>query len=510
MIAGWIVGLLIFSPLFSARELRLAMKNPTSLEVRDHFDLNTQSFFRLVGEGLMRIGKDGNPEPGLAEKMEVFPDQALYIFRLRKDLRWSNGEPLTAQDFVRSWQEVFVHDFRARGFFTLLKNAQKILAGTLPPESLGVRAVDEETLSVELEHYTPFFPEYVAHPCYCPVADLSKNLDRFGKPKRERVWSGPFYLKGWIIGEKALLARNPHYWDLERVKLQEITVQFVANPELAWVLFQRKAIDFIGGGLSQLPLSVTKQNFPNQKWFERPTYALYLYFLNEKSVPLSNRAFRKLLAYSLRRKEWTEKLLENDEAAAYRCFHPEMALHSIPFFEEWEDGKLLWAWRELEKSLREENGSLPSLSISYNTLSSLHEQVQEEWRKKWGLSITLQPVDIYDLFDALSGKREFDILGIRWPFFVRDPVDCLLALARKKGGGGDPQLIALLEKARQEGSLEKRERLCLQAEEKMYADFSILPLFFFHTIPYLKHPELKGEIATALGGIYFKEAFFED
>ena len=163
---------------------------PQSLDPRRARDLSSLTLTRMLFEGLTRLGKEEKAEPALAEKIDVSNDLKTYTFHLRHS-SWSNGDAVTAKDFVYAWKKILDPQFVSENAFQLyvIKNAKAVKQGTLPLEELGIRMKDPYTLEVELEYPFPSFLELLAIPIFFPINAAQDAASPNGPPRRKHLWA---------------------------------------------------------------------------------------------------------------------------------------------------------------------------------------------------------------------------------------------------------------------------------------------------------------------------------
>ena len=218
---------------------------------------DTVSFFVLghVMEGLLRYDANNRLVPGVAERWEIRPEGA--TFWLREDARWSDGQPVTARDFVFAWRKVVDPVNASQYAFILyyLKNAEAINSKQMPVDRLGVRAVSDRVLEVEFERPVAFFDKLVAFGLYYPVREdfyTSRN-GRYGADAADLVFNGPFMMTRWVHGAHVRLEKNPHYWNRDAIRLNAIDMPYVTSDATAVVnLFKDGSIVTATLGSEQL------------------------------------------------------------------------------------------------------------------------------------------------------------------------------------------------------------------------------------------------------------------
>ncbi len=180
-------------------------------------------------EGLLRYDGEGNLQPGVAESWTVTPEGA--VFKLRDTARWSDGEPVTAHDFVFSWRKALEPETASLYAFIMypIKHAEAINLGNMPPDQLGVVAEDDLTLKVEFERPLAFFDRLVAFTTYYPIREdfyLSRD-GRYGADAEDLLFNGAFVMTKWVHGAEVALEKNPYYWNKDSIWLNRINIPFI-------------------------------------------------------------------------------------------------------------------------------------------------------------------------------------------------------------------------------------------------------------------------------------------
>ncbi len=206
-------------------------------------------------EGLYRLDKDNKPIPAAAESSTKSEDGKKYTFKLRKDAKWSNGDPVTAKDFVYAWQRLLDKNTAAEYAFIAyyIKNGEAINKGEKPLTDLGAKAVDDYTLEVELEKPVPYFLNLMAFPSYYPLNEkfVKEKGDKFGLEADTTLYNGPFVMASWKHEQGWQLKKNDKYWDNKTVKLEEINYSVVKEVATKVNLYDTGSIDFtlLSGGV---------------------------------------------------------------------------------------------------------------------------------------------------------------------------------------------------------------------------------------------------------------------
>ncbi|MEG9487308.1 ABC transporter substrate-binding protein [Mannheimia indoligenes] len=272
-------------------------------------------------EGLVTKDADGNIQPGVAESWESTPDYKTWTFKLRKDAKWSNGEPVTAHDFVFSWQRL-VNPLTASPYSSYLtylnvENAQDIIDGKKKPEELAVKAVDDHTFQVQLSQPIPYAAELVTHSSVLPVhkATVEKLGDAWVK-KGNLVGNGAYTLADHIINEKIVFARNPNYWNDKETVINKATFLAIPNATTDVARYRAGDLDMTNYSLPPEQFATLKKEIPNEVFTAR-TLSTYYYEFNHKRAPFDNVKVREALNLALDRNIITDKVLGQGQTPTY-------------------------------------------------------------------------------------------------------------------------------------------------------------------------------------------------
>ncbi|MCJ2172502.1 peptide ABC transporter substrate-binding protein [Lactobacillus kefiranofaciens] len=254
-------------------------------------------------EGLYRLGKNAKVKPGLATKTTTSKDGKTWTFILRQNDKWSNGDPVTAQDFVYSWRRTVTPNTGSQYsyLFSGVKNADAIVAGKKKPTTLGVKAIGKDKLVVTLDKRIPYFKLLMGFPLFFP--QNQKTVEKYGKSygtsSKTTVYNGPFVQKGWTGSNLSWkLQKNKHYWDKKNVKLDTINFSVQKTPSTDYNLYQAGKLD-----AALLGPQASKQLKHQKGYTLRKTASTIYLEMNQKKKPFSNENFRKAISLAVNRKE---------------------------------------------------------------------------------------------------------------------------------------------------------------------------------------------------------------
>lgn len=275
---------------------------------------DTVSFdkFNQVYEGLYTLDGNDNAQPGVAKgQPKISDDGKTWTIELRKNAKWSNGDPVTAHDFVFAWRRVLDPDTASEYAYIMydLKNAEQINMGKKKPSELGVKALDDYTLQFELEKPIPYYKEMLAFGTFLPQNEkvVKKFGDRYGTTAEKAVYNGPFKVKQWAVEDKILLVKNDKYWDKDVVKLDKINYKVLKDGQAGASLYDTESVD--DTTISSEQVDKYKGTPALQKRLLASTFYLKL---NQGKVPaLKNKDMRLALAQAINKDEYVDSVLNN-------------------------------------------------------------------------------------------------------------------------------------------------------------------------------------------------------
>jgi oligopeptide transport system substrate-binding protein len=472
--------------LASAQELTRQV--PAEVESLDpaHIETWTANTIGLdLFEGLTRIDATGRIVPGVAQSW-ARSGADTWVFKLRHDARWSNGEPVTAADFVYAWQRVV--DPKTGSKYTVLvefvKNAKAIVTGKLPPSSLGVHARDPYTLEVQTEAPAAFFPELAAMATMAPVnrAAVEKGGATWTRP-RALVSNGAYMLVDWQPNNHIVMVRNDKYWNAPHVAIQKVTYVPIEDDDTAMHMFQAGQFDYTysipSGGFSQVASRFGGELRAGVQ------IATYYYSLNNEDPVFKDKRVRQALSMVIDRDLLTAKLLQTGEVPMYGVIAKgtKGASPFMPDWAAWPMSKRVDYARGLLKEAGYSDGKPLAFTLTYNT-SDLHKKVAlfaaSEWHTKLGANVKLENVEYKVL---LKERHEGKVQASRDGWFV-DFNDAMSYFDVLRCGSiqndqryCNPQVDALIHEANAQLDDAKRAALLTDAHALAMRDYPMVPLF---------------------------------
>lgn len=278
---------------------------------------DTVSFdkFNQVYEGLYVLDGNDKAQPGVAKgEPKISEDGKTWTIQLRDNAKWSNGDPVTAHDFVFAWQRVVDPDTASEYAYIMydLKNAEAINAGEKKPETLGVKALDDKTLQFELTKPLPYYKEMLAFGTFLPQNEkvVKKHGERYGTKADKAVYNGPFTVKEWAVEDKILLEKNNKYWDKDVVKLDKVNYKILKDGQAGASLYDTNSVD------DTLIASEQVEKYKDSPALKKRLLASTFYLkLNQGTVPaFKNKDMRLALAKAVNKKSYVDSVLNNGSA----------------------------------------------------------------------------------------------------------------------------------------------------------------------------------------------------
>ncbi|PMH79648.1 ABC transporter substrate-binding protein, partial [Vibrio cyclitrophicus] len=470
-------------------------------------------------EGLVNQDGDGNTIPGVAESWET-TDNKTFTFHLRKDAKWSNGDPVTANDFVYSFQRA-VDPLTASPYawymeYTKMANAKDIVAGKKDKSELGVKALDDYTLEVTLDTAVPYFVMMMGHTTVKPVhkATVEKFGDQWTKPENF-VGNGAFVPNQWVVNERLELVRNENYWDNEHTVLNKVTFLPIENQVAEMNRFLSGELDFT--------YEVPNEHFRRlQKEYPedvniKGNLCTYYYQFNAQKAPFDDVRVRKAMSYAMDRDIVTKAILGQGQKPAY-FLTPEITAGFDPVTPEY--GQLSQKERIAEaKRLLEEAGYTKSNPLEFNLLYNTSENhkklavaIASMWKKELGINAKLENQEWKSYLDS-KDTGNFDVARAGWCGDYNEASSFLTLMVSQNTTAGQHYKSAdydkIIDKALSSTSEEERTKLYIEAEKLLAKDMPIAPVYQYVTTR-LVSPQLGGyPEGNAEDKIYSKDLYIK-
>ena len=484
-----------------------------SLDPATAVDQTSITLLANVMEGLYRLDDKNQPQPALAAgQPKVSNDGKTYTIVIRDGAKWSDGTPITAEDFVVAWQRVVDPETASPNveLFSTIKNAKEIISGKQPKEKLGVKSNGEQTLTIELEESTPYFTDLLALTAYFPVQQkaIKEYGKNYGTSQKSIETNGAYTLTnldGVGTSDKWTIAKNEKYWDKKHVSMKKINFQVVKEINTGINLYN-------DGQLDDAPLAgeYAKQ-YKKDKEYSTTLMANTMFLeMNQtgENKLLKNKNVRKAISYAIDRESLVEKLLDNGSIPSVGVVPEKMAYNpktKKDFANEklveynkkqartyWETAKSKdKVFEKLELDILVGDGEFEKKAGEF-----LQGQLEENLE---GLKVNITPVPANVFMERLT-KKDFNLSLSGWQADYADPISFLANFETDSplnhGGYSNKNYDELLK-----DSSSKRWQELKKAEKLLINDMGVVPIFQVGTAK-LEKSKIKNVLMHSIGAKY--------
>ena len=447
-----------------------------------------------ITDGLTAVNEKGKTAPAIAKSWDVSDDGKTYTFHLR-DAKWTNGDKVTANDFVYSWRKIIKdagnYAYMLGSGGASVKNADALMelganATDEQMATLGVTAKDDQTLVVELENKVPYFTDLMAFPCYFPQNEkfVEKCGKNYGTKPEYTLSNGAYKMTKWVKGNKATFTKNDKYYDAKAVKTKNLEMFLVQDPKTAAQNFDNGKVDY-----------ATINSTLVDKYKGKDTFTTfnegYLFYLqvNFKNNTVANKNVREALAYAINRKDLCENVLKDGSMAA-TGFVPSQ-LSKSPAGKDFRDDADKYvsydqkkAQEYLDAAKKELGTDTITVDLLYGTdespMDTFAEYLQGSFTKLKGLKVNMVATVKKDRIYNREASGNFQIACTRWAPDYADPTTFLNVLtstnSNNYGKWENAQYNSLLKQAQNETDVNKRWNELLEAEKVMMDDMPNIPV----------------------------------
>jgi oligopeptide transport system substrate-binding protein len=464
-----------------------------------------------VFEGLYRLGENDAPELGMAaEEPQISEDGKTYTFKIR-DAKWSNGDPVTANDFVYAWQKALNPDTGAEYAYIMydIKNAAKVNAGEVPVEELGVKATDDKTLEVQLETAVPYFKALLSFATFYPQNQkfVESQGDKFGLEADTVVYNGPFTLSEWKHEQSFKLSHNDNYWDADTVKLKEVNFNIVKDTATGVNLFETNKAD-----VATLSAEFVDKYKSDENFKTKADTSVYFLRLNEGNEVLKNVNARKAIDSAYDKQGMVDVLLNNGSVPANYLVPKDFVTgpdgtdyrEAVGDFGGFDAKKAADYWAKAKEELGKDSIELELLNYDSDSSKKIGEFLKEQLEQNLeGLTVKIKAQPFKQKLE-LESKGQYDFSFAGWGPDYPDPmtfVDMFVTDgAHNQMGYSNPEYDKLIEQAKGEllDDEEARWQAMVDAEKILFEDQAISPMYQRGTA-FLERPYVKGLLRHSFG-----------
>lgn len=476
----------------------LDIKNLDSSDADDGMSFNAM---HACIDGLMGLDKEGNIVGAIAENYDLSEDKLTYTFHLRENANWSNDTPVTADDFVYAWQRILKNNGNYAYMLgsdgaaivgvdeILAKMANKETLTDADFEKMGVKAVDDKTLEVKITKPISYFEELMTFPCYYPINKefCEEKGDQYAKSATNVLSNGAFVMTDWQPGKTATFEKNDKYWNADAVKIQNLVMNLVQDPQTAATSFKNGETDFAPIN-SQL---IDQYKDDNSFVSFNEGYLFYLE-INEKNTDLANNKIKQAISYAIDRDDLVNNVLKDGSKAAKGFIPRELSLSSTlsDFRDDAGDYEVTSynldkAQQLFAEGLKELNKTSITVRLTYGTdespMDQMAEYLQNALTKLNGLNIEMVATTKQDRIYNKMANGDFDIACTRWGPDYGDPTTYLNLLldgnSNNYGKYYSEEYEEIMDKVSTEANVDARWQYMIDAEKVIMADLPDIPVF---------------------------------
>lgn len=489
-------------------------EEPTSFDPSIGFNAVSWSALNNIMEGLTRLDESSQPVEATAEAIDISDDGLTYTFTIREDANWSNGEPVTAGDFVYAWRHMLNPETASPAAFLgyFIEGAEAYNMGEGAAEDVAVVAEDDKTLVVTLTAPTEAFLNIITNPSFFPIHEATATENPEWHTEAESfVGNGPFKLASWSHDEEFVFEKNEEYWDAENVKLDGVHWAMVNDENTEYQMYEAGELD-----VSDVPAELSEQLMDSPDLTMLDQAGTYFYRYNVEAEPFTNKKVRQAFAYAVNQDDIVQYVTKNGEKPAY-------GFTSYGF--EGPDGKDFRdaagdlvktdaekAKQLLEEGMKEEGWeTLPPVTITYSTNDThqiIAETLQDQFKQTLGVDVELQNVES-SVFAA--DQKEFKYQMSRSSFLhdYADPVNALESFitdsSMNRTQWSNAEFDKLIADAKAETDSAARWEMLIEAEKILMDEMPIFPIHFYNQVQ-LEKENVEGILRHPVGYMDLKYA----
>ncbi|HGO9418164.1 peptide ABC transporter substrate-binding protein [Bacillus thuringiensis] len=491
-----------------------------SLDTAKTMDGTSAHVMQNIFEGLYVLNDQDQPTPAVAKSFKRSEDGKKYTFNLRKDAKWSNGDNVTANDFIFAWKRAINPETASQYAYMLfyVKNAKEINKGTMPLDALGVKAINNYTLEVELEQPVPYFLQLLALPIYLPQHEsfLKEQGNNYALEPSNLIYNGPFVLEKWKHEQEFQLKKNAAYWDRKKVKLDEINFHIVKDTMTAVNLYE-------AGDLDRVPINsqIVDKYRGNKELHMSSDPGIAMLRFNEKNTALANKKVRQSISLALNKDDFVAHFINNGAKPAsglvpvghvnevtgkdFRKENGDLSSYDLQNAQK--------IWKEAKKELEVEQVNLEFLTFEQDNAKRMAEYIKGDLEKNLqGIAIQIKQQPFKQKLQ-LEQAGDYDITMANWGPDYKDPISYLELFTtgnlNNKMNYSNVHYDELIKKAKTDFVLdtENRWEALREAEQVLLEDAAVAPLYHIGSA-YVQKDYVKGIEKHQFGGIYtYKNAY---
>lgn len=514
-----------------AAEQKIAISSEAAISTMEPHtagDTTSTLVMNQVYEGLYVLGKEDELELGVAaEEPAISEDETVYTFKIREDAKWSNDDPVTANDFVYAWQQVAslksgsIHQAL---FFDVIKNAKEIALEGADVNTLGVKALDDKTLEITLERPTPYLKSLLSFPVLFPQNEkyIKEQGDKYATDAEHLIYNGPFKLKEWdnASSDDWTYEKNDTYWDAEKVKLTEAKVSVIKSPTTAVNLFDSNELDVV----NKLSGEFIPGYVDDPAFLSIPQFVTYFLKMNsvrdgKENPALANNNIRKALAQAFDKESFVKEVLQDQSTATDQVIPPgqTIAPDGTDFtklaakknnYLTYDTAKAKEFWEKGKKEIGLDKIKLEFLTDDTDSAKKAAEFFQFQLEENLdGLEVNVTQVPFTIRVDR-DQTRDYDLELSGWGTDYRDPLTVMRIFTSDSTLGGvtfkSDTYDKLIQETRTTHAADQEARLndFTQAQDILVNQETVLAPIYNRSISVLANQKIKDLYWHSFGPTY--------
>lgn len=487
---------------------------PNSFDPSVAFDAVSWAPLNNLMEGLVRLNDKNIPEPATAEKINVSKDGLTYTFTLRDNAKWSNGDQVTAKDFVYGWRHMLDPKTASPAAFLayVIKGAEKYNTGKGKPEDVAIKAKDDKTFVVELNAPTDAFLNIISNPSFFPVNEkVATDNPKWFAEADSFVGNGPFKLESWEHDSKMVFAKNDQYWDKDTVKLDKVEWAMVNDTNTEYQMYQNDELD-----ISTVPSELATELKDNKEVKIEDQAGIAFYRFNVDKKPFTNEKIRKAFALAVDQQNIVDYVTKQGQKAAHGFVSYGITNSKGEDFREVTGDLITFNKDEAKKLLKEgmkEEGwsKLPAVTLTYSTSpdnQKIAVALQSQFKENLGVDIKLKNVES-GVFMTEQKELKHQLSRSSFLFDYADPVNALESFitgsTMNRTAWSNKKFDQLIVDSKKEKDNDKRWKMLQEAEKILIDEAPIIPLYFYNQLT-LEKPSVTGIVRHPVGYLELKWA----
>ncbi|WHY88292.1 peptide ABC transporter substrate-binding protein [Neobacillus novalis] len=489
-------------------------QEPTSFDPPIGFDAVSWNSLNNLMEGLTRLDETHQPKEATAEKWDVSADGKTYTFHIRDNAKWSNGDDVTADDFVFAWKRLLDPNTSSPAAFLayFIEGGEAYNTGAGSADDVKVKAVDKKTFEVTLISPQAYFLSVISNPCFFPINEkVAKENPKWFAEANTFVANGPYKLAEWNHDSDFTMVKNDKYWDTKNVKIDKVHWAMVDDPTTEYQMYTTGELD-----TSDVPSEMAEKLFKDGDVKVEDQAGEYFYRFNVTKAPFQNENIRKAFALAVDQKQMVELVTKNQEKPAYGFVSYGFKDPEGNDFRE-KSGDLIKtdvakAKELLKKGMEEEKYTkLPEVTLTYSTSDQhkkIAEALQQMFKENLGVDVKLANMES-SVFATDQKALKFQFSRSSFLADYADPINFLenfiTGSPMNRTGWSNKEFDQLIKDAKLEKDEKKRYEMMYKAEKILLDAAPIVPIHFYNQV-YLQNKNVTGIVRHPVGYLELKGA----